>query len=497
MKYTLSTNTDPTKASYGQSGAGVLALQQQLNKFGAGLAEDSKYGPLTQAAFQKYGNKLNTTNTSNTPPTPESVYKDIDVPTGTYESPETIATRKAQEDYLAGIQAPDEAKIQQDTLARFQAEIDATNSLFAEQLARAKIQGAGRLGTTTAISARRGLTGSDFGEAAYQGTQNANEDVYRQIEAEKSARISAIMGKARQDAADEIARKREEYTKGIDARLAYYSQADERRGTNTQKAIANILNSGITDISQIDPVQLKQIATYYGITVDDIKQNFNEALQTKQAEQQKADQENRKAEAEIAKLESEPALALANYNLDVAKFNEDKIRFGLEYALKAQDAAVKKLEADTTKNGDETSALSTINLVNTMLNNPNLKGISGFVQGYLGTGKIFGNQELKNQYNQLKGILSLENRQKLKGSGAVSDFESRTLEQAASSLGRNLNDADFEKQLKQIRGSIATSHGQTASVKITDPSTGESQSVTSDSAGIAQAIKDGLLVEYN
>jgi len=55
-KYTPSQNIDPTKAIYGEKSAGVLALQQSLNKQYSGLPgyvplkEDSLYGPLTQAA---------------------------------------------------------------------------------------------------------------------------------------------------------------------------------------------------------------------------------------------------------------------------------------------------------------------------------------------------------------------------------------------------------------------------------------------------------------
>src|SRR3990167_4204690 len=53
--YKPSTNTDSTKVTYGTKGADVLALQKSLNAKGAGLKEDSMYGPLTQAAVAKYG----------------------------------------------------------------------------------------------------------------------------------------------------------------------------------------------------------------------------------------------------------------------------------------------------------------------------------------------------------------------------------------------------------------------------------------------------------
>lgn len=57
----------------------------------------------------------------------------------------------------------------------------------------------------------------------------------------------------------------------------------------------------------------------------------------------------------------------------------------------------------------------------------------------------------KNLYDQLKGILSLENRQQLKGSGAISDFEFKVLSQASTALDRNLSAKDFKKVLNDIK----------------------------------------------
>lgn len=91
-----------------------------------------------------------------------------------------------------------------------------------------------------------------------------------------------------------------------------------------------------------------------------------------------------------------------------------------------------------------------LGVVNNLLNNPNLGSISGvpslsaFIPGTSA-------QLTKNQYSQLKGILSLENRQLLQGSGAISDFEFKVLSDAATALGRNLSDEDFRTQLEAVR----------------------------------------------
>lgn len=56
--YKITQNSDPFKALPGEQSPGVLALQQSLNALGAGLKEDSQYGPLTQKAFEQYGPSL-------------------------------------------------------------------------------------------------------------------------------------------------------------------------------------------------------------------------------------------------------------------------------------------------------------------------------------------------------------------------------------------------------------------------------------------------------
>ncbi len=215
--------------------------------------------------------------------TPATAYKDINVPTGSFEDPNVTSARQAQLDYINSLQQPDENQIYQNTLAKFQAEIDATNRMYADELARAKTAGQGRLGTQTAMTGRRGLIGSDFGEAQIQGQEQANEQVYGSIENERLAKVNQILTQAKQDATAEMRAKRDAYVSGLDARLEYYNQATERKANNTNKAVAALLAQGVT-LKDIDPTQLSQLAKYYGITVDDIKANYDVA---KKAEDEK------------------------------------------------------------------------------------------------------------------------------------------------------------------------------------------------------------------
>lgn len=66
-------------------------------------------------------------------------------------------------------------------------------------------------------------------------------------------------------------------------------------------------------------------------------------------------------------------------------------------------------------------------------------------------------QSTKNIYDQLQGMLSLDNISKLKGTGAISDAEFKVLSQAASRLGRNLSDTDFRKTLEGLQTDLGGS----------------------------------------
>lgn len=103
------------------------------------------------------------------------------------------------------------------------------------------------------------------------------------------------------------------------------------------------------------------------------------------------------------------------------------------------------------------SALQAISVINELLGKgEDLKGVSGVPSlGYLFPGTD--TQNVATLSKQLKGLLSLENRSQLKGSGAISDFEFRVLGEAASALGINdggrsvLKDEDFKFQLEKLK----------------------------------------------
>ncbi len=86
------------------------------------------------------------------------------------------------------------------------------------------------------------------------------------------------------------------------------------------------------------------------------------------------------------------------------------------------------------------------------------KPITGFMQ--IGAA-IPGTQAqgTKALYDRLQSMLSLQGRQQLKGSGAISDYEMKILEKAASSLSRSMSDDQFRVTLRQLQADLAGAQG--------------------------------------
>lgn len=208
------------------------------------------------------------------------------------------------------------------------------------------------------------------------------------------------------------------------------------------------------------------------------------------------------ADAESARrFDVEQKNKQAEIDLSNKKFEEDKRQFGETYAQNerkiAADAAAKMGDPNQKAN----DALQGFDLVNKILggNTNAIAGVRGISSFFPGTEA----QTTATQAKQLNAMLSLENRQKLKGSGAISDFEARTLADAASSLGidpstgySSLGNDAFKAELRRIKGIFANAAGLEASVLITDPRTGISKQGPLDRNGINSAISQGYTVEY-
>src|SRR3990167_7434945 len=161
----------------------------------------------------------------------------------------------------------------------------------------------------------------------------------------------------------------------------------------------------------------------------------------------------------------ETAQGIMQWNPATGKW--ESTGFSKPTSAAAEEKAVEKSEAERAKT---TASLDTANLINQLLRG-NYQGITG-----VGRTSVFGlrNQQEQNQFKQIKAQLALGARQLIKGSGAISDFEASTLQNASSALGTNLSNEAFAHQLNQAKGALMSNAGVEVTVKITDPSDGSS-----------------------
>ena len=103
-----------------------------------------------------------------------------------------------------------------------------------------------------------------------------------------------------------------------------------------------------------------------------------------------------------------------------------------------------------------------VTTIGELLASPALSKIFGpidqFVGGLVGPEAVL----VKNKYNQLKGLLSLDNIKYLKGTGAISDAEQRLLANAASALGRNLYGEQARQELIKLRDGLSNIQGESS-----------------------------------
>jgi hypothetical protein len=179
-----------------------------------------------------------------------------------------------------------EDKIRSNVLGRFQDEINTTKNSYGQLLSEVKQQGVGRLGENTAIQARRGLLGSDFGSAQTDKTRSQNLTEEEKVLSAQAAAIAAIKARAEGLAQTEIASKRAAKSEGTSAYLSYLSGAEERR-INKLETLSNALLTQNVDPLSLDKGELDRIAKGYGVTTNDIINAYLVRKETKEKEDEK------------------------------------------------------------------------------------------------------------------------------------------------------------------------------------------------------------------
>lgn len=172
----------------------------------------------------------------------------------------------------------DEEKIRQDAINRVQSEIDAMNRFYAEKTRQeqgeARQVGESRLGQNAAISARRGMIGSDFGAARTSTIEQANarvqNDIYELNNARRLAEQAALMGRANTAADAMIEKKQAQLNESLQAAVQLQEAQRQRAEKAADTRIAGLIAQGI-EPSEAD---YDALAAQFGIDKETLKAKY-------------------------------------------------------------------------------------------------------------------------------------------------------------------------------------------------------------------------------
>lgn len=255
-------------------------------------------------------------------------------------TPDQIAQQKAQADWLVlnggdANQTIDPNAIYQQKLKESQAQIDAVNAMYADQLTRARAQGTGRIATNSYGQAAAGLAGSGAGQAQTNVIQDANTAEQAAIDNERQAAVQAILTGVRNSAATDLATKTAAKKAGADALLQYYKDKPAQKTAALQPVIATLISKGI-DPSTLSASDLASITDGLGVSKDDVISAYTDAKTAKAtsdaaAAKSAADLASTTASTEQTQKETELLGKMTDYQK--AQLAQDESQFGRTQAL--------------------------------------------------------------------------------------------------------------------------------------------------------------------
>lgn len=246
------------------------------------------------------------------------------------------------------------------------------------------------------------------------------------------------------------------------------------RGTR-EEAIAGLVTQGVTDAAQLSGL-------LPGVSVDEISETL-ESLGVQKPEA------------------PEPfTLAPGQMRFDaqgnIVATGGPRLRTETEIGK-----ALERQEKDVAARSSQIDAIATVNEI---LGSEDLETVTGTSR--LGIrARTAGTASVRGALSRLKGLTSLEGRNKLKGTGTISDFEAGMLANSANSLNFAIDDdgkvamsdAEVQQNLKNIRGVLLAKTGEPVTIIATDPNTGESRILENQTReNIEDAALQGFIVDY-
>lgn len=120
--------------------------------------------------------------------------------------------------------------------------------------------------------------------------------------------------------------------------------------------------------------------------------------------------------------------------------------------------------------GPQNEVQDALDLIDSISTDESFSSAVGPLDAYIGKARdLTGVTRFDNRHKELLGKLSLAQAGKLKGQGAISNYERELLQNAASALTRNLSEADYKAELAKIRSQFVRMQQQSSMFKGATP----------------------------
>ncbi len=405
------------------------------------------------------------------------------------------------------LQTIDENKIRNETRKRMQSSIDAINANYSSLIKTEQQQGVDRAGQTRAMNARSGLMGSDFGATNQEKTTQYNKQQEQALVDAKNVQVAGVLQNIEDRATAEIQNRKQEALGKYQMDTASF----EKLQASARADFQSLAQSGV-DLATLNPAQKAALFKQAGYDAGMGELIYNAMKpKPKQIDYQTVnvgggrvlfygvDPQTGELKQQIvnAGIPDEFTLTIAPDGTPIA-FNkntgESQILGGQGQFADPLDRAYKQAQIDkiyqdiANGSGDEllsveeatklgvpfgttkvgavgimpgsqekiAAAESSMTFVDQILRlTKELESHKG-LDGATGTNRLLtaipgsNARDFVAKFDELKGVLSLDNIKYLKGTGAISDAEQKLLADAASSLRRDTGQDAVVAELRRL-----------------------------------------------
>ncbi len=381
--------------------------------------------------------------------------------------------RKAEEDYYKkeSRQKLDRQSIMRDAMRAFQGEIDAVNSVYADKISQARLEGSDRLGSDRAANFNAGAVNSTFGEASKQRVLEFNRGKEGAISNEKLNLISQINSAARAVGDKYYEQKKAAKEAGFESYMTSLKGSTEAKKAIAIDVAQNIFRANLSP-EQIDKKQLAEIAKNAGVSVGSVESSFKDIVDKAEADAEakrlEAEKEARDGQYTLSKDQSSSFEGIS----EEAKLWANAIKSG-QYELKDAPKELQSQILEAMQGGTQTSVSPkqerAINQASTALSafdaifaNPAVDG-GALRRGIFKVLPGSNSKDLNESIKTIQALVGFDELQKMRDAsptggalGQVSEREIDFLQALAGSLNTRQSDDQLLKNLTAIQTSFQT-----------------------------------------